>query len=71
MSSSPQRQPAQPILDCCRDAGFPVHGIADAMESPTAPALKDWLESGKQGEMTWMGENVPLRIDPRVFKVQN
>ncbi|MCH2153315.1 MAG: tRNA epoxyqueuosine(34) reductase QueG [Phycisphaerales bacterium] len=67
MSSSSQRQPSQPILDCCREAGFPVHGIADATESPTAPALRDWLESGKQGEMKWMGEHVAVRIDPRVL----
>ncbi|MBG79572.1 MAG: tRNA epoxyqueuosine(34) reductase QueG [Phycisphaerae bacterium] len=67
MSSSPQRQPSRPILDCCREAGFPVHGIADATESPTAPALREWLDSGKHGEMKWMTENVPVRIDPRVL----
>lgn len=47
------------------DLGFDLVGIAPAGPAPHAAALTDWLASGFQAEMAWMGRNADRRCDPR------
>lgn len=46
-----------------RDTGFDLCGIAPAAPSQRADFLRDWLETGRHGEMAWMAARFHERAD--------
>lgn len=56
---------SQRILDRCRELGFALAGIAEALPTRHERELLEWLAAGKHGEMEYLRRNVELRIDPR------
>jgi epoxyqueuosine reductase len=55
------------IIDRCRELGFALAGIADAVPTEYERELLDWLAAGQHGEMEYLRRNVELRIDPRTM----
>ncbi|MEI7766196.1 MAG: tRNA epoxyqueuosine(34) reductase QueG [Phycisphaerae bacterium] len=47
-------------------AGFDLVGIAPAHASEYAQAYQEWLALGRHGQMHYMAENVPTRLDPKI-----
>ena len=53
------------ILARCRELGFALAGVADAAPIGRADELRQWLRDEKHGEMTWLADTAPERLDPR------
>jgi epoxyqueuosine reductase len=53
------------VLDCCRELGFALAGVAVAEPTAYERELIEWLEQGRHGEMQYLARNVALRADPR------
>ena len=49
------------------ECGFARVGIASAGPAPKAQGLGDWLAKGWHGEMAYMAENLPKRLDPSLL----
>src|SRR5262245_20681372 len=47
-------------------AGFPLAGTARLEALPVGDFLRDWLATGRAGEMHYLGKRAAVRIDPRV-----
>lgn len=50
----------------CRSAGFELAGVAAVTPGLGADRLREWLASGKQGEMLYMDRQQPAREDPNL-----
>jgi len=48
-----------------REVGFDLCGVAAADSFPELSFLREWLDRGYAGEMTWLAESVELRSDAR------
>lgn len=66
-SERERRDFTQEVLSRLRAAGFVLAGICDARPSDHAKALRDWLDEGRHGEMSYMAEHIEARLDPRVM----
>lgn len=58
-------QATREALALCRDLGFALAGIADALPSRWAGAFRAWLDAGRHGSMAYLARTVEERIDPR------
>jgi len=47
-------------------AGFDLCGIARAEQHPKLARLAEWIDQGHAGEMTYLAESLPERLDPAV-----
>jgi epoxyqueuosine reductase len=47
-----------------REAGFDHFGFAELTRPITIDLYEAWLDAGKQGEMSWLREHLPLKQDP-------
>jgi epoxyqueuosine reductase len=52
------------VLAMARACGFELAGIADARPSDYAAAIRAWVAEGRHGSMTWLAEDLEVRIDP-------
>ena len=52
------------IITACRQLGFAHVGICRAGTSDREQALRDWIDSGQHGEMSWLSERVEAMLDP-------
>lgn len=48
------------------EAGFDLCGIARADRQPKLARLAEWIQQGYAGEMTYLAESLPERLDPSV-----
>jgi epoxyqueuosine reductase len=56
------------IKDKAHELGFDLCGIAKArILSEQKPVLKNWCDSGMNGEMTYLGNNIEKRINPTIL----
>ena len=60
------RQRREHVLEACRTLGFAHAGICEALaiEPEREEALRNWLSSGKAGEMSYLTERVREMLDP-------
>jgi len=56
------------LVDFARSLGFDLCRIAPAVAPPHAGEFRAWLESGCQGEMTWLERNADRRTDPQLVQ---
>ena len=64
--------PEQPInlliKEKARELGFDLCGIARSKPlSEHEAVLKEWTEKGMNGEMGYLGQNIPRRINPELL----
>ncbi len=59
------RSLAESIRVRAREAGFDFAGVAAARPAPGAERLREWLEAGMHGGMSWMEDPLGNRTDPR------
>lgn len=52
------------LKDWSREAGFDLAGIAPAVVGLGGDRLREWLNSGKHGEMAYMARDVEARLAP-------
>ena len=57
--------PTPRILSRCREIGFALAGVCEALPSDYQDEYRTWIAAGKHGEMGYLARNVALRIDPR------
>ena len=57
-------QDARRVLAVCSEAGFALAGVCDAAPTEHSDALQAWLDAGKHGEMAYLAEQLPARLDP-------
>ena len=55
------------IKQRARGLGFDLCGIASAEPSEQASFLRDWLETGRHGEMAWLAKRYEERADVRHY----
>ncbi len=55
---------ANDILTRAKNAGFALAGIAPAQPSLYQQQFRDWLTSGKHGDMDYLTEDLGTRLDP-------
>jgi epoxyqueuosine reductase len=55
---------ADAVKEAAHACGFALCGLARAEALDPAP-LRRWLEAGQAADMTWMGERLDERLDPR------
>ncbi len=65
-------KPEQPInlliKEKARELGFDLCGIARSKPlSEHEAVLKEWTEKGMNGEMGYLGQNIPKRINPELL----
>ncbi len=53
------------VLERCYELGFALAGIAVAEPTRYEPQLRQWLTQAKHGEMQYLAQHTPQRIDPR------
>ena len=53
------------VLERCYELGFALAGIAAAEPTRYEPQLRQWLAQAKHGEMQYLAQHTPQRIDPR------
>lgn len=58
---------AQRVKALAAEAGFDLCGIARAERHPRLARLADWVASGQAGEMTYLADSLPERLDPRAM----
>ena len=56
---------AEAVKAAARACQFPLVGLAPAGPLPAQP-LRRWLEGGYGADMSWMGERLAERLDPRL-----
>lgn len=54
---------ARKVIDACIAMGFAAAGVAEARPSDTDEHVRDWLNQGQHGEMTYMSELLDERLD--------
>lgn len=54
------------VLECQRE-GFALASIAPLSSLSHQSVLSEWLAQGKHGEMAYMAEQLPLRLDPTLI----
>lgn len=52
------------VKKLARELGFDLCRFARAEEAEHAPQFRDWLRSGEEGEMNYLGRNEDRRCDP-------
>jgi epoxyqueuosine reductase len=68
MPPPPATLDADAVKAAARACQFPLVGLAPAAALDPAP-LTDWLAAGNAADMTWMGERLAERLDPRAVLV--
>lgn len=58
------------IRQRARELGFDDCRFTNATPPTSAPHLKDWLASGRHGEMAWLARNAEKRTDPALVLSQ-
>jgi len=53
------------LAGLCREHTLDLLGVAPAAPSAHGEAFLDWIRRGRHGEMHYLAENVPRRLDPR------
>ncbi|MBX3359327.1 MAG: tRNA epoxyqueuosine(34) reductase QueG [Phycisphaeraceae bacterium] len=66
MPATPE-QLAGEVLDRCRRLGFSLAGIAPAAPASRPDEMLAWLAAGRHGEMDWLTEFLPERLDIRAL----
>ncbi|MCX5661273.1 MAG: tRNA epoxyqueuosine(34) reductase QueG, partial [Planctomycetota bacterium] len=56
---------AQAVFRLAEELGFALLGIAPAEPTAYAREMEAWLGAGRHGEMAYMAEHLPQRLDPR------
>ncbi len=56
--------PAEAVLGRCRALGFALAGVAPAEPTRYEAEFREWLAAGRNGEMRYLSEHVPERLDP-------
>ena len=56
--------PSRNIIEMCKEAGFISAGITKPVSTKFATEFINWLDEGKHGEMTWLANNVEIRLNP-------
>jgi epoxyqueuosine reductase len=68
MTTSANRTFAALIKEKAFELGFDLCGIAKSRSlSEFEPVLKNWCESGMNGEMIYLGKNIEKRINPAII----
>ncbi|MDX2133050.1 MAG: tRNA epoxyqueuosine(34) reductase QueG [Planctomycetota bacterium] len=52
------------VLRACADEGFSLAGVAPVQPSRWAAHVREWLASGKHGSMSYLAEELQVRLDP-------
>ncbi len=52
------------ILRRCRARDFALAGVTSARPTDHADALRDWLDAGQHGEMSYLRDNLDALLDP-------
>ncbi|MBI1371892.1 MAG: tRNA epoxyqueuosine(34) reductase QueG [Phycisphaera sp.] len=52
------------IKHLAAELDFALCGIAEARPTDYADDLRDWLDAGKHGTMTWLADHLDVRVDP-------
>ena len=60
---TPQQRQAC-ILDACRTLGFAHAGVCAADASAYGDVVRAWVDDGKHGEMSYIGDRVEQMLDP-------
>ncbi len=55
---------AEPVLRRCRELGFALAGVAPAGPTRYEDEFREWLASGRHGEMHYLAEHLAERLDP-------
>ena len=55
------------VLQRCRELGFALAGIARAEPTRWEAELRAWLDDGQHGEMHYLADHLPQRLDPTVM----
>ena len=53
------------LVTLARSLGFALCRVAQSAVPPHAQAFLDWLDQGREGEMTWLKRNKERRINPQ------
>ncbi len=56
----------QAVRERAAALGFDACGFAPACTPPHADAFREWLASGRAGEMRWLAKNADRRTDPQL-----
>ncbi len=67
MSISDTQQLTQQVLARCRELGFALSGVAEALPTQYAKQYEKWLADKKHGEMDYLARNLSQRFDPRIM----
>lgn len=65
MSNSDSQQLAQQVLARCRELGFALAGVAEALPTQYKKQYEKWIAEAKHGEMEYLARNLTQRFDPR------
>jgi len=65
MSITDSKQLTQQVLARCRELGFALSGVAEAIPTQYAEQYEQWIADKKHGEMEYLVRNLPQRFDPR------
>lgn len=55
------------VLDRCREAGFAIAGVCDAMPTEHAEEIRAWIAGGRHGSMSWLEDRLDERLDPATY----
>jgi epoxyqueuosine reductase len=58
---------AEAIKRKARELGFDLVGVASAEPSANCEYVRDWLDSGKAGDMHYLGRRFEERVDPGTY----
>jgi len=58
---------AEQVKRLARGLGFDLVGIAPAARSPRESYIRQWISSGRAGQMTYLADRIEERIDPAAF----
>ncbi|MFG0259081.1 MAG: tRNA epoxyqueuosine(34) reductase QueG [Phycisphaerales bacterium JB041] len=64
MSAAEATSRTRRVLALCEQEGFALSGAAMLEESRHGAALREWLDEGKHGEMSWLAETLDERLEP-------
>ena len=64
-----ERVRGEEVVAMAQDLGFVLAGVCEAapIRADRAEAFKQWLATGQHGEMGYMAQHTPLRIDARLL----
>lgn len=58
---------SQSIRKVTEGLGFALIGVAPAVATEFAQYIRRWLGEGKHGQMAYLANNLPLRLDPKAL----